>query len=391
MGTIQKIPFPYLIDHNSKLSNKPHVVIFFSTDFFNLPADSNRNLFIERTNQALEYIRTQFPGRTLLYQVHPNEHDERKYLDLTGFTIGEPTIAEVLLLERSEEIEYVFSINSWASASAYLMGLQAAVLFDAFTGALSEETMKGTRGYYAGFPNSFFIRSFDSLAPKQEFSVSQKIERASLSVIAQAVGKPTTVWVVANEPSTALRAAIIIRHLRQRGLTARANLIQLEHRRWKLIIPRDGIFSVFDEWYTVPYVWYSAQPRTIFKAFRTASAIRKLSIKPKDVLISSAHPYFHENCLLSYHQGVRKILFMENRFYHFIYGGGADALSQNEFHTPFGARLFNLVLEPLLGLYRTVYRQYADGRVLNIHRYRLSLENIYSSVFVFRSSIACRE
>lgn len=383
MGTIQKIPFPYLIDHNSKLSNKPHVVIFFSTDFFNLPADSNRNLFIERTNQALEYIRTQFPGRTLLYQVHPNEHDERKYLDLTGFTIGEPTIAEVLLLERSEEIEYVFSINSWASASAYLMGLQAAVLFDAFTGALSEETMKGTRGYYAGFPNSFFIRSFDSLAPKQEFSVSQKIERASLSVIAQAVGTPPTLWVIANEPSTALRAAIIIRHLRRTNPTLRTVLLKLHHRRWNLVSLSEGIFSEFDEERDIPYIWYSAYPSKFIDAMRTARLIKALPLKTEDVIMSFAHPYFHENCFLSYHQGVRKILFIESRWYNFTYGGEALHLKQEEFFTPFGARLFNLILEPLLGLHRSVYRQYADGRVLNIHRYRRSLEEIYDSIFVF--------
>ncbi len=383
MGTIQRIPFPYLINHNSKLSNKPHVVIFFSTDFFNLPADSNRDLFIERTNQVLEYIRTQFPGRTLLYQAHPNEHDEQKYLDLTGFTIGEPTIAEVLLWEHSEEIEYVFSINSWASASAYLMGLQAAVLFDAFTGALSEETMKGTRGYYARFPDSFFIRSFDSLVPKQEFSVSQEIERASFSVIEQAVGTPPTLWVIANEPSTALRAAIIIRHLRRSNPTLRAVLLKLHHRRWNLVSLSQGIFSEFDEQRDIPRVWYSVRPAKVWNAIQVALAMRRIPLMRGDVLISFAHPYFHENCLLSYHRGVKKILCMESRWYNFTYDGEALHLRQEEFFTPFSTRLFNLVLEPLLGLYKTIYKQYADGRVLNIHRYRHSLEEVYDSVFIF--------
>ncbi len=383
MGTIQKIPFPYLINHSPVQSETPRIVVFFSTDFFNLPTDSNRNLFIERTNQALEYIRTQFPGRTLLYQAHPNEHDEQKYLDLEGFTIGEPTIAEVFLFEHAAEIEYVFSINSWASASAYLMGLSAAVLFEAFAGALSEETMEGTRGYYTGFQNSFFIRSFTQDIPAPQTPVSQDKEEESFRQISRAIQSPQKIWVMANEPSTALHAAIILRRLRAQGLRAHTVLLKPHHRRWRVIPDTSTVFDIFDESIEIPYQWYSARPMKIYTAIKTALLIRRLPVKEGDLFISSSHPYFHENCFLSYHHGVKKILFMESRWYNFTYGGEALRLKQREFFTPLGARFFNFVLEPLLGLYRTLYRQYADGRVLNIHRYRRSLEEIYDSIFVF--------
>lgn len=386
MGTIQKIPFPYLINHSSAQSEKSRIVVFFSTDFFNLPADSNRNLFIERTNQALEYIRTQFPGCTLLYQAHPNEHDEQKYLNLTGFAIGEPTIAEVLLWERSEEIEYVFSINSWASASAYLMGLHAAVFFELFDGALSPETMRGTRGYYAGFPSHFFLQSFSQNILTPQASVLQageKKEEESFRQISRAIQNPQKIWVMANEPSAALSTAIILRRLRAQGLHVHTVLLKPRHRRWNVVPNTSTIFNIFDESIEIPYQWYSARPMKIYTAIRTALLIRRLPVKKGDLFISSSHPYFHEDCFLSYHQGIRKILFIESRWYNFTYGGGALRLKQEEFFTPFGARFFNLVLEPLLGLYRTIYRQYADGRVLNIHRYQHSLEEIYDSIFVF--------
>src|SRR3989344_7034470 len=132
MGTVTKINFPYLLDlTNTDQKQSERIVIFFGTDFYNLPLDSNREAYIDRTNKCLDYLRKYFQGFKLMYLPHPNEKDELKHLNLTDFVFPESNvIGELFLYEHARSIEYVFSTCSWACASAFAMCLNASVFFE---------------------------------------------------------------------------------------------------------------------------------------------------------------------------------------------------------------------------------------------------------------------
>ena len=109
---------------------------------------------------------------------------------------------------------------------------------------------------------------------------------------------------------------------------------------------------------------------------------QKLPLVAGDVLISFATTLFEENCLLSYHPGLKKIMFIGYGWYHFIYEGGHRKLKTDSYHSSWGSRFFNHLLEPLLGLHRTTYQEYKDGKVINYFRYLEELGTIYNNVFV---------
>ena len=385
MGVVKKINFPYFLKSVSpEMSRNKRLVVFFGTDFYNLPLDSNREIYIERTNQILDYIRRHFKGYQLLYLPHPNEKDELTHLNLKDFELPkEHVIGELFLYENANSIEYVFSTCSWACGSAYAMGLNAAVFLETFRGAVSEETIIGYRSYFFGFPASFFINSFDQL-PQKRPPLSREAELSGQRQITQAIGDSKKIWVLASDPALALRASIIIRLLRAGKPNLKASLLMINHRRWDLVSSQKNLLDVFDEMIPLPNkkVWYSARPGKVMLAIKVAHHMRNLSIAPGDVFISFSNLLFEENCILSYYPKVRKILFIESRWYNFIYEGGSAALPQSGFHGSLGTRFFNYILEPILGLHGTIFKEYKDGKVINIFRYQAPLSETYDQTFV---------
>lgn len=74
---------------------------------------------------------------------------------------------------------------------------------------------------------------------------------------------------------------------------------------------------------------------------------------------------------------------LESRWYHFVYEEEGRVLGHEKgFRISAGVYFFNWLVEPVLGLHRTVYREFKDGRVLNINRYAAPLGKIYDKVFV---------
>src|SRR3989344_3250546 len=166
MGVVQKILFPYTYPAlPAEKRSAPDTAIFFGTDFYNLPIGSDQPLFIERTNRMLAYVRRHFPDARLLYQPHPNEKDEYALLDLTGFEVGKRTIADLLLWEEASRIAAVFASCSWAAATSYAMGFRSGVFLDLLKDTIPDEAILGYRSYFAGFPDSFFIRSLEQDLP----------------------------------------------------------------------------------------------------------------------------------------------------------------------------------------------------------------------------------
>ncbi len=365
----------------SDMSKK--VAVFFGTDYYNLPRDSNRQEFIERTNDMLDYIRRNCPDFEFIYQPHPNETDEYKYLKLEGFRVGEHTVAEIFLYEYAQTIGYVFSACSGASISAYAMGFESVIFIDTLHGAVSPETIQGYRSYFAGLPETFFIGRYDQPLPKRS-ALALERQQQGLQAITECLPASGALWVLAADPALALRAAILVKQIKAAQPGTRAVLLMINHRRWELIDAHKDIFSAFDETIKLPNrrVWYSLRPQKIYRAWKTAQSLKKLPLEPGDTLISFCHLLYEENCLLSYFPKVHRVLLIENRWFHFVYGPGSKEMPVDGFKTAWGTHFFNYILEPVLGLHRTIYREYKDGKVLNLFRYRSDLEEVYESTFV---------
>ncbi len=381
MGTVEKINFPYCLRTEPSGEN---IAIFFGTDFYNLPDGSNRQLFIECTNQMLAYMRRHFPESTLLYQPHPNEADEYTKLDLGGFKVGEKIVAEVLLYEKASSVQFVFSACSGSSISAYEMGFNAAVGLELLHGALPEEVIIGYRSYFAGLPESFFMRSLNDSLPAC-VSISRESEARMASIIKEAIGPAKKLWILTSSPGLAVQAALVLKYARERNPDLRAGLLKIGGRRWETTPVISNLEKGFDEtiYLRDRRILYSARPGRLFEAIRTAWKLRRLPIKEGDVIVSFCNTLFEENCIISYHKkNALMITFIENRWHHFTFADKGRSLPQSGFRTPWGSHAFAWFLEPLLGLYRTVNKEYKDGKVINLFRYRAPLEIVYDTAFI---------
>jgi hypothetical protein len=111
----------------------PDTVVFFGTPFFlvyNLPP----NEYVIYLNRCLDFIRTHYPGRRLLYRPHPAETAEASQLNLAGFEIEDDReAAELYFLRRFAEIEAVYSVSSTVSRVALNNGLNAYALWRSFS------------------------------------------------------------------------------------------------------------------------------------------------------------------------------------------------------------------------------------------------------------------
>lgn len=385
MGSINFISFPYLNSGSEKDHlGKRNFVVFFGADFRNLTREIDYQLFIKKTNEMLDYIRLHFPECEYLYLPHPNETDEYTLLNLQGFRIVKNRIAEDFLYENADSIAYVFSACSWASVTALSMGLKTGVFLDVLRGIFPEDLMTLYRGYFSRLPDEFFIRSFGDQLPKIE-PLNLEAEHEGFEIMKREIGTTKKVWVLTSDPALALRGAILIKELRKKLPELAATLVIINGRRWDMVKTSRILNKTFNEKITIPFkrVWYSKHLLKIIHAFRVADYIKKLAVKDGDVILSFAHVLFEENCLISYHKDTRKILFIENRFYDFSYGGGAQKLPADNYRSPIGGKIFRLIVEPLLGLHPTILRVYKDGRYgMDLVHYPEPLNSVFNSVFV---------
>jgi len=381
MGVVEKIVFPYRLPLQSQ--SRERTAIFFGTDFYNLPAGSNHELFIERTDEMLAFMRRHLPNTRLLYQPHPNETDEYTKLDLQGFTVGKKIIAEALLSENALNVVFALSACSGASLSAYQMGFNAAVAIDLLHGAVPEEVIVGYRSYFGSAPENFFLQSLDDLPVRRP--VAEADETHAIRSIQNAIGSAKKLWVLIQSPSFMVQAALIVRYAREVNPNLEAGILKIGSRRWEVSPAFDTLESGFNETILVRdrRILYSARPLRLLEATFATFRIFRLPIRKGDAVVSFCYTMFEEDCLISYHKRkARMIGFIESRWYHFTFVDQGKNLPKSEFRTPRGAFAFAWFLEPLLGLYRTVTREYKDGRVINFFRYRAPLESVYDTAFV---------
>src|SRR5213082_3623226 len=75
---------PQVSDRNGDGSSRQ--VIFFGTPFL-LIHNVSPDVYMERLNSCLDYLRRNFSGHILIYRPHPNETNEAERLKLNGFRI----------------------------------------------------------------------------------------------------------------------------------------------------------------------------------------------------------------------------------------------------------------------------------------------------------------
>ena len=94
---------------------------------------------------------------------------------------------------------------------------------------------------------------------------------------------------------------------------------------------------------------------------------------------------FTENCFVSYHKNA-KIGVQLADYFAINYGlKRADLHKSTNLKISKGIFFFNKIVEPLLGIQRTLYLKYGDGSVINIVRYQKPADKIYDHIFLFET------
>src|SRR3989344_4385310 len=135
------------------------LIVFFGADFRNIP-EVNSELFIEKTNRCLDYIRRNYADCQLIYRPHPDETDESHLFNLTSFSVQkDDQIAETFLWKNRERIKYIFSVCSTSSIAGFNMGLNAYSFYRYFRELFKGASRIFDDHYFTGFPDDFFIEN----------------------------------------------------------------------------------------------------------------------------------------------------------------------------------------------------------------------------------------
>ncbi len=158
-------------------------------------------------------------------------------------------------------------------------------------------------------------------------------------------------------------------------------LIIERHHRWDVMNMAE-VATFFDVVRIYPRIFYSLRPSKIWKAIKTALAIRKSQIFADDILIGLTFTSFIENCFLSYFPKNYKINFFQESMFDFYNGPKEKYFFENRI-TRGGPIFFNKFLEPILGLNRTIYSEDLS-RTANFGRYQKKMINdIYDQVYLY--------
>src|SRR4029453_11150838 len=107
-------------------------VIFFGTPFL-LIHNVSPDVYVERLNCCLDYLRRSFSGHTLIYRPHPNETNEADRLKLDSFRIEDDReAAELYFLRNYQSTAAVFSVSSTVSRTALNNGINGYAMYPIF-------------------------------------------------------------------------------------------------------------------------------------------------------------------------------------------------------------------------------------------------------------------
>lgn len=355
-------------------------VIFWGANFRDLP-NTNEEEFVRQTNLCLDFIRRECAGCRLIYKPHPAETDEEiALLDLNNFEITkERTVGEFFMFKNYDKIKYVFSVCSGASMSATNLGLNSYLFLPLFKNALDVTAFDGYRVRFESMPADSFI--FDlggGLKENKKILPSDPELVGNLSKILSE--KKGMAWFMIGDPGLLTLSLALAGLIRNISSGRKFGLIIEKHHRWEGMNINE-VSEYFDEVVIYPRLFYSLRPVKIWNQLKTAIAISKFKISEDDILFGLSYTSFIENCFVSYFPKNFKIAVFLKDAFKMCYGP-KDEDSFKRYFSRRAAVFANAVLQPLLGLNKTIFLE-DPARIANFDRYQRPVNDVYDQIYVF--------
>jgi len=381
MDTIVDIGFPYhYLLEESKATGRPSAV-FLGNDYKNMSQSLDRKTYIALTDQCLDYLRKNCKDCDLYYKPHPNETDEYTTFNLTGFKVipkEENEVAEVFFWKRLGSVKYVFSVASTSAWFAYNFGMNAYTFLKLAETVLGKD-IGSAADYFKQLPESFFIRDFNQpLVENKKLIGTDPISEGKLI---EDLRGSKDVWFIVGDPAMLVIYISFVKLIRKNLPDKKVRMILSRHHRWERV--KEAYYaSEFDSVTSFPRNLYSLRPRKFLKIIRAVFAVKKFKLDPRDVLLCFANSNLIENCFLSFFPN-KKIAVQFKEYFEINYGlRESDILRGEKLRIRPTVRIFSLLIEPLLGLYPSIYKEYRDGRVNNIVRFVRPATEIYDRIYL---------
>ncbi len=372
------IPFGLFQDDNED-GKERRMVVFLGDNFADLPGTDLKEAY-RITNLCLDYVRHQCSGYELYYKPHPKlvERDESQFLNLSGFKIESSIVAELFYIKNIKKIKYVFGACSMGSVTAYNMGLNSYTFTNIVGKSFDPVTFDGKKKAMSNMPEVFFINDFrQTLVENRKKYGGHSIMEGNLrKIFSQKNGK---MWFVLGGTADLANAIAISTLSKKIDPNRKNNLIVVNHHRWK-VVPLGDLKLFFENIYFVPRVFYSLRPNKIIKAIRAALEIKKFDIRPEDIILSIPGLGFADDCFASFFKQSINVAIIGSDV--FEISTGEQNYSNKMFRGRLGARFFNLFLEPLLGIERTVWLE-DKRRIFNVDRYSRPMNDIFDYIWKF--------
>ncbi len=392
INNIVKTAAPYwrlLNEPNSVADKDKKMVVIFGNDMSGMLdyGFCKKDSYVARFNQCIEYVRKNFAGCDLCYKPHPGDEQEKGALDLRDFRIiEEKNIAEMFLLESHHKIKALFSIGSYSTVNAYYMGLNAHAFYRCFLDVFWPEFIWSLDDLHFEMPSSFFIN--DLLQGVTDNSRTLKSDDRLIKKLKEHLSKNSgKVWLVCSFSDSLIILSSLAQIIKDIDPTRKTALIVNRNRRWDKINP-DFINKFFDEIIFVPRINHSLRPGKLLKILKIAWDIKNFKIAKGDIFIVNTQPEFIENCLMSYYKDNLRIGFMTSRDFNCQYNNqNLSYTKNNDFRFNKATWFYNKILEPILGLHRTLWLAFTRGKGVYTNRYQEPVNQIFDELLLFSPDI----
>ena len=391
IDNVSEAAFPYwwvFQGENLQASGQEgQMVVFFGNDmatFIKMGVDADR--YIKKCNECLDYLRKNFKNYRLCYKPHPADKEEKVLLDLAGFDfINDKINSELFLFQNRDRIKGVFSEGSASSWSAYGMGLNAYVFYKCFVDVCGNDLTRPSDDFFFNMPQSFFIKNFNETIVDNARNL-EKAESLELFFRQKLSENTGTVWLVAFTVEYIVWLIALAKLVKNLSPANRVGLIISHHRYWSSL-NANYFKKYFDEIVVWPRINYSLRPAKLWQAVKTARQIKNFKISKDDILISIAQNSFVENCLNSYHKNNLKIGLIADKDFNLFYNSQNSIYTNNsDFRFNKASWFFNKILEPLLGLHRSVFMFYSRGGGYFITRYQKPLNEVFDRLIIMKAT-----
>ena len=391
-NNILELPFPYWWafdgqDQQQRESSSKKVILFLGNDMATFTkAGTDADTYVKKCNQCLDYIRMEFKDCEFYYKPHPADKIERISLDLNGFEILEDQMsAELYLFKNYSRIRSVFSVGSAAAYSAYAMGIDAHVFYKCFRDIFDDEKIKPLDEFYYSMPPSFFITDLT----EKPVNNSRLLKRDDLmetffkSILAD--NTSDKVWLIVFTVEYTVLLIALSNLIRSIMPSKKVGLIISSHNYWTTLDSND-FKNNFDEIIMWPRIHYSLRPFKLWQAILTAIKIKRFNIPKDDLLISITQNSFVENCLNSYNKNNQRIGLISDKDFNLFYNSENSVYKEDSnFRFNKASWFFNKILEPLLGLNRSLFMFYGKDGNSFISRYQKPVNEVFDKMVIMKA------